>query len=192
MTEALGAERRAGCGAAWLSQPLLRSRPRLRARAGAARAAFAIGELDGEHAAAAVPVDADRQQHGVAANDAGLTNPLIGASRIRYGQASSSRRRANSAKPRSSFTLIALTAPAGHNSSKRARCSCSRSATLQQSHPTSHLAPTASATGLTRVRLKLLTSVAPEAWGAVGSKPDATFRRVGREFLDHVPTHLSL
>jgi hypothetical protein len=42
-----------------------------------ARSALAVGELDRQHLAAAVPVDADRDQHGLADDDPGLAHPLV-------------------------------------------------------------------------------------------------------------------
>ena len=42
-----------------------------------ARPALAVGELDRQHLAAAVPVDADRDQHRLAGDHAGLAHPLI-------------------------------------------------------------------------------------------------------------------
>ena len=42
-----------------------------------ARSALAVGELDRHHLAAAVPIDADRDQHRLAGDHAGLANPLV-------------------------------------------------------------------------------------------------------------------
>src|ERR1700732_331112 len=42
-----------------------------------ARPALAVGELDRQHLTAAVPVDADRDQHRLAGDHAGLAHPLI-------------------------------------------------------------------------------------------------------------------
>src|SRR5213080_1259180 len=42
-----------------------------------ARSALAIGELDRHHLTPAVPVDADRDQHRLADNHAGLAHPLV-------------------------------------------------------------------------------------------------------------------
>jgi hypothetical protein len=42
-----------------------------------ARPALAVGELDRQYLAAAVPVDADRDQHRLAGDHAGLAHPLI-------------------------------------------------------------------------------------------------------------------
>ena len=42
-----------------------------------ARATLPVGELDRQHLAPAVPVDADRNQHGLADDHASLSHPLI-------------------------------------------------------------------------------------------------------------------
>src|SRR5690242_20937127 len=42
-----------------------------------ARPALAVGELDRQHLTAAVPVDADRDQHRLSGDHAGLAHPLI-------------------------------------------------------------------------------------------------------------------
>jgi hypothetical protein len=42
-----------------------------------ARPALAVGELDRQYLAAAVPVDADRDQHRLAGDHTGLAHPLI-------------------------------------------------------------------------------------------------------------------
>ena len=42
-----------------------------------ARSALAIGELDRQHLAAAIPVDADRDQHCLAGDHTGIANPLV-------------------------------------------------------------------------------------------------------------------
>src|SRR6266702_5585710 len=42
-----------------------------------ARSTLAVGELDRKNLAPAVPVDADRDQHRLARDDAGLAHPLV-------------------------------------------------------------------------------------------------------------------
>ena len=42
-----------------------------------ARSALAVGELDRQHLAATVPVNADRNQHRLADDDAGFAHPLV-------------------------------------------------------------------------------------------------------------------
>src|SRR2546423_14147266 len=74
-----------------------------------ARSALAVGELDRQHLAAAVPIDADRDQHGLADDDAGFAHPLVTCIQDQIGEGFGQRGRpAKCARVSSSRWVIAL------------------------------------------------------------------------------------
>src|ERR1700731_1993775 len=73
-----------------------------------ARPALAVGELDRQHLTAAVPVDADRDQHRLAGDHAGLAHPLVARVEDQIGEGFGQWRPVNCARLSSSRRLIAL------------------------------------------------------------------------------------
>ena len=62
------------------------ARPQRQQEVPPARSALPVGQLDRQHLAPGVPVDADRDQHRVARNNAGFAYPLVARVEDQIGQ----------------------------------------------------------------------------------------------------------